>query len=111
MEAHRFEGDPPVSTNRVNEFIGRRKKFHFSVAPRFTPGSPGVVDFHTVQKVASEEAGSFVHARMGRYGGRLQRQAETQGLAGICEVRVEIRKGWEVLDLCTGIVSVRERSY
>ena len=106
-EPHRFHGDPPVSEERVSQFIGRKKNVWFNVAPRYTAGSPALVPRETAMRLADNEAGAYVHALTGRYGKEEQEKAEKLGLMGICEVTHETRKGLDVLDLCTGERYVR----
>ena len=93
-----------VSEERIDQFLtkNRRRNPHFSVAPRYGPGSPALVDQATALRVARDEEGCYQHANVGRYGEVDQTKAQTQGLVGIAEVRVETKKGWDVLDLITG---------
>lgn len=93
-----------VSEERVDQFLAKNRRHnpHFSVAPRYGPGSPALVDRTTALRVAQDEEGSHQHAAVGRYGEAAQTKAQTQGLVGIAEVRVETKKGWDVLDLITG---------
>lgn len=58
-----------VSENQVAEFIGRRKAFHFDVAPRYSAGSPSQVSMETALSVAQSEEEAFNRTLAGRYGG------------------------------------------
>jgi hypothetical protein len=93
-----------IESDRIDQFLQehRRKAPQFNVAPRYTCGSPALVDRHQAVQAAREEEGAYQHATIGRYGPKLEERARTQGLLGIVEVRVETRKGWDVLDLITG---------
>jgi hypothetical protein len=93
-----------VDDDRIMEFIGRKRAFHFNVAPRYTPGSPAWVPEGIARKVAIEERESYEHAREGVMGLDMETTAKTKGLLGIVELHVEEprRKAWRVLDLITG---------
>jgi peptidoglycan/xylan/chitin deacetylase (PgdA/CDA1 family) len=92
-----------IESDRIDQFLQEhRRKAQFNVAPRYTSGSPALVDRNQAVQVAREEEGGYQHAAIGRYGPKLEERARTQGLLGIAEVRVETRKGWDVLDLITG---------
>lgn len=83
-------------------------KVYFQVKPRYTPGSPGMVDEDTAQRVANEELRAFSVALSGGYGEKEKALAETVGLAGIAEAIVERRNGWDVRDLLTDATIRRE---
>lgn len=78
------------------------KKIYFHVAPRYTPGSPAMVDLETADRVAKQELEAFRHAAEGIYGEHEQRKARGLGLCRIVEARNAIRIGWFVQDLITG---------
>ncbi len=80
----------------------------FSVAPRYTPGSPGLVDEETALRVASQEKETYEVAAEGAYGVDFQRIAREKGLGGIVEKRIERGQGWDVTDLITGRLFRRE---
>lgn len=80
----------------------KRRAVHYNVAPRYSPGSPALVDRETAKKVALDEEDAYFFAMEGRYGAEKQQRAETEGLKGIVEALVETRKGWDILDLLTG---------
>ena len=83
-----------------------RNTGHFNVAPRYTPGSPALVDEGIAVRVALQERSSIVHVLDGMEGEKNQKRAERLGLRGIVEYRVfrgsGKKEGWEVTDLCTG---------
>ena len=82
------------------------KHVSFSVAPRYTPGSPAQVDELTARRVAEEERQSLAFLLEGCEGPDAKTRAERLGLRGISEQRMETgagkKQGWRVLDLCTG---------
>jgi hypothetical protein len=80
----------------------RRKRGHFNVEPRYTPGSPAMVDETTALRVARQEAESWEPCKEGFYGEELQAKAEEDGLDLIVFEMVDRPKGWEVYDLITG---------
>src|SRR5262245_50457146 len=55
----------------------------YEVAPRYTPGSPALVEPGTAARVAEHERKSYLTARAGIYGSEEQARAERLGLAGI----------------------------
>ena len=59
------------------------KKFDFFVRPRYTCGSPSLVDETTARKVADEEHRGYLIAMSGRKGEGHRRMAAEMGLAGI----------------------------
>jgi len=79
---------------------------HYNVAPRYTPGSPSLVDGKTAERVAKEETRFIEHALSGAWGEKQKERARLLGLRGIAEQRVERgtgrKRGWEIHDLCTG---------
>lgn len=86
----------------------RRINGHFNVAPRYTPGSPAMVDERTALRVAMEERGAYPYAFQGITGLTDQEIAKTKGLDGIVECRVEQPGFWVVTDMITGRVYRRE---
>jgi hypothetical protein len=96
-----------VDDQRIREFIGRRRAFHFNVNPRYTPGSPAQVREPIAKMVAREEAASFDYFLAGRHGEEKEMMARQKGLLGIVELLVEDKKRWHVLDLITGEVTER----
>lgn len=83
-----------------------RKTGFYDVRPRYTPGSPGLVDEATAQRVAKEERESYEHALSGIMGEIDKARAEKLGLRGIVQWKQEKgagkKQGWEVVDLVTG---------
>jgi hypothetical protein len=79
---------------------------HFNVAPRYTPGSPALVDEGIALRVALQERSSVVHILDGLEGEKNQARAKRLGLGGIVEYRVSRgsgkKEGWEVTDVITG---------
>jgi len=80
----------------------RRKKGHFNVEPRYTPGSPAQVSEAIARKVAMEEKQFIEHALSGVWGNDEKKRAKALGLDLISFEMVERPKGWEVYDLITG---------
>ncbi len=81
--------------------MATRKAAHFNVKPRYTPGSPGMVDETLALRVAAQEKDSYETCLTGIYGEEMKAKAEREGLFGIAEEVRETRKGWEVRDLIT----------
>jgi hypothetical protein len=78
----------------------KKRPSHYHVAPRFTPGSPAMVNEKIAKQVAKEELEAYEeHVDKERYGEQLREFAVKLGLRGIVEYRVETKKGWEVTDL------------
>lgn len=79
---------------------------HYNVAPRYTPGSPALVDEATARRVASEEQDALHYILQGFEGPDAKRRAQHLGLRGVAEARRERgsgkKQGWEIEDLCTG---------
>ena len=78
-----------------------------NVRPRYTPGSPAMVDLRTASKVAKDEKEFYEYALSGTWGAKEKERAEREGLAGIAEqVLFEKRErrtnGFIVRDLITG---------
>ena len=84
----------------------RKAQGFFDVRPRYTPGSPGLVDEATAQRVAKEERESYEHALTGIVGDAEKARAEKLGLRGIVQWKQEKgsgkKQGWDVVDLVTG---------
>ena len=76
-------------------------KGHYSVAPRYTCGSPAQVPLQTAQRVAREEERGYRQALTGLTGAEDLQKAQKLGLRGIVEHRVEVKHGWRVEDMCT----------
>lgn len=79
----------------------RTSKTTYYLKPRYTPGSPGMVDYDTARREITDEREGYEHALSGLYGADQQKRAETLGLHGIIEARGEVKNGWQVHDLIT----------
>jgi hypothetical protein len=80
---------------------------YFNVRPRYSAGSPAMVDEKTARRVAVEEQQAHQHAKEGFYGAEQQYQAEHDPLLGIAEFVTERADTWIVEDLITGDRYVR----
>lgn len=91
---------------RLSEWIAERRRahYHFNVAPRYTPGSPAMVDERTAFHVAGSELSGYGYASDERYGTEEVEKARKLGLNGIVFAMRELPrgKGWDILDLITG---------
>lgn len=74
----------------------------FNLVPRYTCGSPAMVDLGEACRVADHERDAYENNRTGVFGEELKAKAEAKGLHGIAYARWE--KGGKVwrLDLLTG---------
>jgi hypothetical protein len=86
-----------------------RRDMHFNVRPRFTPGSPALVNEHTALHVAKGEKMAYEDALTGTFGTPDLEVARAQGLKGIVEAAFERGDGWDVRDVLTGEQFRRER--
>src|SRR3990172_8687499 len=80
---------------------------YYNVRPRYTCGSPAIVDAQTAARVARQEKEGFETALSGIYGPEEQARAGRDGLRGIAEAvlkehRQNRRDGFIVRDLITG---------
>lgn len=77
---------------------------NYRVAPRYTPGSPALVDRATAERVAREERAAYDRILSGRYGAHAETiaDAKARGLGGIVEEQHV--KAWSIVfvDLLTG---------
>lgn len=75
----------------------------YQVAPRYTPGSPAMVNEATARQVAKDEQDAYGdrHRFLGVAHPSHRTAADDKGLDGIVEYLVEGRQGWDVLDLIT----------
>lgn len=89
---------------RLEHFFNtrRRGQVGFSVYPRYSGGSPAGVDMETAIRVALREQDEYESILYGEEGLEAQNRAKRLGLAHIVEVRRELPKAWDVLDLITG---------
>jgi hypothetical protein len=81
--------------------------FSFDVAPRYSPGSPALVDQPTAEKVMRAEREFYAHALEGIYGVEEQQKAKRMGLEGIVVQRWESATQVHTLDLMTDARSSR----
>jgi len=78
-------------------------RFSYNVAPRYTCGSPALVDQATAERVAREECKAFYVALSGRYGDEEARATALKlGLGGIVEARETLARSYRFRDLLTG---------
>jgi len=77
---------------------------HFSVYPRYTPGSPGLVDERTAAKVLIEEWEGYTWAAEGTYGEEKRATAFADNLDGIVVYRFERGRSVYTVDAITGSV-------
>jgi len=79
---------------------------YYTVAPRYSPGSPALVRPTIALQVAVDEVGCIETALEGFWGEAQKARAERLGLRGIVECKRERgsgkKHGWDVVDLCTG---------
>lgn len=75
---------------------------NYNVAPRYTPGSPALVDYQTAQGVAEDERRAYERALSGRYGDAERVNAQALGLSGIVERRTVYAHHYVALDVLTG---------
>lgn len=96
-----------------------RRRTYFEVRPRYTAGSPGMVDEAQARRVAREEWASYQSELSGIYGRAQQRTAMEIGLLpqpvaglfgarGIVEAVEEHDNHWLVTDVLTGKVFRRD---
>lgn len=74
---------------------------YYDARPRYTPGSPGVVDGEMAARVAAQEREAYEDALAGRHGLQEQAKAKEQGLGGIVLNMQEGAAHWIVFDLLT----------
>lgn len=84
-----------------------KRAAYFDVRPRYTSGSPAMVDEFTARRVLSQEIGAHAAHAEGWYGDEGKAEAEQKGLSGIVEFKIEHGKGWVVYDLITGAWRIR----
>jgi hypothetical protein len=75
---------------------------YWNVAPRYTAGSPAMVDEVTARLVAKQEKHAIIGVLEGSCGEELRKQAEQLGLAGIVWSSMELGKATVIIDLLTG---------
>lgn len=89
---------------------------YYNVRPRYTPGSPAMVDAATAARVARQEKAGYEDALSGVYGVELQTRAQNEGLRGIVERvmrerRMQRQFGFVVWDLLTAEEYWRPQRY
>lgn len=60
-----------------------REPAKLNVVPRYTPGSPALVDRETALRVVEQERAAYARVLTGAYGEEDKRRAERLGLEGI----------------------------
>jgi hypothetical protein len=78
---------------------------YYDVAPRYTAGSPAMVDQRTAERVMNQERDGYNRALEGLYGADEQHVAQTLGLAGIVWTVTEQRNELFKRDLLTDVVT------
>jgi hypothetical protein len=82
------------------------RKAFFHLVPRYTSGSPAMVDIREACHVADGERKAYVNNLTGVFGDELKSLALTKGLGGIAYARWERGNKVFRLDLLTGIESI-----
>lgn len=80
-------------------------RLSYHVAPRYTAGSPAMVNQAIAECVIAQERSCYQHALDGVYGPDAQHDAEAQGLAGIVWTTIEQRSALIRHDLMTDVVT------
>jgi hypothetical protein len=105
-EAHKAAHEELL--HKMNNLVpvkGKRVSYH--VAPRYTPGSPALVDFGIAKRVAWQEAETHQRLLTGVYDDAEADRATKLGLAGISYAMDERAECWIVTDLITGQMYIR----
>lgn len=82
-------------------------RVYYNVAPRYTAGSPAMVDQDTALRVVDQERQAYEYTMAGARSPDAARQAAADGLGGIVEEVTERADCWLVTDLITGEQYVR----
>jgi hypothetical protein len=77
-------------------------KLMYNVAPRYTGGSPALVDRETAEAVMEEELDAYSRAMFGVYGEKHREKARRLGLKGIVEHRQTFAHHYIATDEITG---------
>lgn len=80
---------------------------YYNVRPKYSPGSPAMVNAQTAAMVAHDEKEGHARALEGIYGDDEKAKAEKDSLLGLAEQVTERADAWIVLDLITGDRYVR----
>jgi hypothetical protein len=83
------------------------RKYH--VAPRYTCGSPALVDAKTAHGVAQDELRGYSYALTGIYGPSWKARALCEGLQGIVEWHTVFSYHIKYIDLLTGDEGIRKQ--
>ena len=78
------------------------RNMFYSVTPRYSGGSPAMVDQSTALRVVQDERGEYEAALSGIYGAEKKARAEREGLDFIVVCMDERRDRWDVADAITG---------
>lgn len=87
----------------------KHRAYHYNVRPRYSAGSPAMVDEDTAMRVKRNELDGYEIALSGAVSAAEKARAERLGLSGIVEQVFETSKNWHVHDLITG--EVREEDF
>ncbi len=92
-----------ITTEQLNDVhrFHHERTMHYSVQPRYTLASPGVVEEEFALALARSEILVYNEALDGLYGHEDLRRATNVGLDGISVLRVEMPRNWRVYDLIT----------
>jgi nicotinamide mononucleotide (NMN) deamidase PncC len=80
----------------------------YNVAPRYTAGSPAMVDRAIAERVAEQEEEAFHRSLTGIYGEEARTIAQTQGLGWIAWETMERRSQLTKADMLTGQITVQK---
>lgn len=80
---------------------------YYNVKPRYSPGSPAMVDAPTAAMVANDEKDGHERTLSGVYGDEAREKAEKDTLRGLAERVTERSDCWLIQDLITDEVYIR----
>lgn len=83
-------------------------KLYYHVKPRYTSGSPAMVDERIARQVVKEEQEEYKHCLEGLYGEEHKLKAMANGLHGIAYTTREVGNTITVTDLITGEVQLKK---
>lgn len=86
----------------MNTHIKTHRMIRYHVKPRYTSGSPAVVDSTTASRLIQQERDSYERMIAGVYGEDKKAQAIKLGLGGIVEDRWTFRDKYMFRDAITG---------
>ncbi len=87
------EAAEDLARRKARFFARSRQRFSYNVAPRYTPGSPALVDEALALRVAHDEREAYESALRGGDGVRAQERAKALGLANIAYAAIEWGSG------------------